>query len=103
MLSAGKLQNHLALYLMNICTSYFHIFIPIYIQTRLLLSNDWLEVLDGGNQSAPSIGERMCGANIPSVIDSSSNELFVRFHSDNGASSSGYRIRVFPGNIKHLI
>ena len=58
--------------------------------------NDFLELRDGSNESSPMIGNKLCGwlQDYPSIF-SSSNELFIRFHSNDKQSLgmySGFRI-----------
>merc|ERR1719206_690724 len=43
---------------------------------------DYLEIRNGGYSSSPLIG-RFCGSEIPPVIPSFSNQLYLRFKSDS--------------------
>ena len=75
-----------------------------YSKNRLKEQSDWLELYDGSDTNAPRIGERLCGATIPTTIYSSGNELFLRFHSDDSSDKDrGFRLNVQEaGNICHI-
>ncbi|KAF0028409.1 hypothetical protein F2P81_019496 [Scophthalmus maximus] len=53
-------------------------------------SHDAVEVLDGDNYQAPSIG-RYCGTELPHPVTSFSNSLVVNFVSDRSVSMKGFR------------
>ncbi|XP_060950209.1 cubilin [Limanda limanda] len=53
-------------------------------------SHDAVEILDGDNYQAPSIG-RYCGLEIPHPLTSFSNSLVVNFISDHSVSRKGFR------------
>uniref|UniRef100_A0A672HTS6 Cubilin (intrinsic factor-cobalamin receptor) n=1 Tax=Salarias fasciatus TaxID=181472 RepID=A0A672HTS6_SALFA len=53
-------------------------------------SHDSVEVLDGDNYQAPSVG-RYCGFELPHPVTSYSNALVVRFISDYSLSFKGFR------------
>ncbi|XP_034427678.1 cubilin [Hippoglossus hippoglossus] len=53
-------------------------------------SHDAVEILDGDNYQAPSIG-RYCGLEIPHPVTSFSNSLVVNFISDHSVSRKGFR------------
>ncbi|XP_059901037.1 cubilin [Gadus macrocephalus] len=53
-------------------------------------SHDAVEVLDGNNYEAPSIG-RYCGSELPHPVTSFSNALVVNFVSDHSVSKKGFR------------
>ncbi|KAF7648099.1 hypothetical protein LDENG_00162070 [Lucifuga dentata] len=53
-------------------------------------SHDAVEILDGDNYQAPSIG-RYCGSEIPHPMTSFSNALVVNFVSDHSVSKKGFR------------
>ena len=55
---------------------------------------DWLKIYDGGNESAPLIGKKLCGNNIPDMVVSSGRELLVAFHSSHAGTDMGYKIFV---------
>ncbi|KAK7065275.1 hypothetical protein SK128_012047 [Halocaridina rubra] len=50
---------------------------------------DYVEIRDGGDADSPLI-RRACGLNIPEPIQSTGNQLFVIFHSDNSISRRGF-------------
>ncbi|XP_066539114.1 cubilin [Hoplias malabaricus] len=53
-------------------------------------SHDAVEILDGDNYEAPSVG-RYCGKNVPHPVTSFSNALVVNFVSDSSVTSKGFR------------
>ncbi|XP_047455679.1 cubilin [Mugil cephalus] len=53
-------------------------------------SHDAVQILDGDNYQAPSIG-RYCGSEIPHPVTSFSNSLVVNFLSDASVSKRGFR------------
>ncbi|XP_065583611.1 tolloid-like protein 1, partial [Artemia franciscana] len=53
---------------------------------------DYVEIRDGESEDSPSLG-RFCGRNLPPIIRSSSNHLFVKFRSDYSVSHGGFRAR----------
>ncbi|XP_054878715.1 cubilin isoform X1 [Poeciliopsis prolifica] len=53
-------------------------------------SHDAVEILDGDNYQAPSIG-RYCGFEIPHPVTSLSNSLVINFISDYSVSKKGFR------------
>ncbi|KAG7527098.1 cubilin [Solea senegalensis] len=53
-------------------------------------SHDAVEILDGDNYQAPSIG-RYCGSEVPHPVTSFSNSLVVNFISDSVISRKGFR------------
>ena len=60
----------------------------------IVKSHDWLEIRDGGDENSPIIGEKLCGDNFPEQIISTSNELFLKFHSDETNENVGFKIKV---------
>nr|XP_044991063.1 cubilin [Jaculus jaculus] len=53
--------------------------------------NDFLEVRNGHDSSAPLIG-KYCGSLVPSPVFSQNNELYLRFKSNGALSRHGYKI-----------
>ncbi|XP_068604308.1 cubilin [Brachionichthys hirsutus] len=53
-------------------------------------SHDAVEILDGDNYQAPSIG-RYCGSELPHPVTSFSNSLVVNFTTDQSVSGKGFR------------
>ncbi|XP_016093659.1 cubilin [Sinocyclocheilus grahami] len=60
-------------------------------------SHDRVEVLDGDNYQAPSVG-RYCGNELPHPVTSFSNALVVNFISDASVGRKGFR-RELPGSL----
>ncbi|KAJ8276925.1 hypothetical protein GJAV_G00069430 [Gymnothorax javanicus] len=54
-------------------------------------SSDYVELLDGDNFQAPSIG-RYCGIEVPHPITSYSNALVLKFITDQSYSGKGFRV-----------
>ena len=50
---------------------------------------DYIEIFDGKRTDDPNLG-RYCGGNMPAPIRSSSNELLVKFISDQSIAHSGF-------------
>ena len=58
---------------------------------------DWLEIKDGPNGMAPTIGFKMCGQMWPKWIDSTGNEIYLNFYSDDHtmiAHDAGYELKI---------
>ncbi|XP_067930809.1 cubilin-like [Watersipora subatra] len=51
---------------------------------------DYLEVHDGVDDTAPSFG-KLCGTELPGTIISTTNNLYLRLHTDASVSGSGFR------------
>ena len=59
--------------------------------------SDWVKVYDGENEEAPTIGGDMCGYDPPSQIVSTSNQLLVKFNTDDRGLDTGFRIKIENG------
>ena len=59
------------------------------MEAHLECAYDHLEIYDGRDVRAPSLG-RFCGAQKPSPVVSSGNRLFLRFFSDNSVQKRGF-------------
>ncbi|XP_046880031.1 cubilin [Hypomesus transpacificus] len=59
---------------------------------RLCSTGDYVELRNGPDVSAPSIGGRLCGASPPSVIQTTDNDLHVRFVSDHTNEAVGFKL-----------
>uniref|UniRef100_H2YKV3 CUB domain-containing protein n=1 Tax=Ciona savignyi TaxID=51511 RepID=H2YKV3_CIOSA len=59
--------------------------------------NDFIEVFDGPTQGYPSFG-RNCGSTLPAPIESRTNQLFVKFQTDQSQSGSGFAAQYHPSN-----
>ncbi|XP_061094184.1 cubilin [Conger conger] len=55
-------------------------------------TGDYLELRNGPDASAPSLGGRLCGSTPPSVTQTTDNQLHVRFVSDDSNESSGFKL-----------
>ncbi|XP_010875827.1 bone morphogenetic protein 1b isoform X2 [Esox lucius] len=64
-------------------------FNEIDMEAHLECAYDHLEVYDGRDGRAPSLG-RFCGTKKPSPVISSSNKMFLRFFSDNSVQKRGF-------------
>ena len=53
---------------------------------------DSVKTYDGSSDSAPLL-QTDCGPELPNVIESAGNSLFVSFVSDDSLTSGGFRIR----------
>ncbi|KAK0142000.1 Bone morphogenetic protein 1 [Merluccius polli] len=61
------------------------------MEAQLECVYDHLQVHDGEDGRAPSLG-RFCGTKKPSPVVSSSNHMFLRFHSDNSVQKRGFEV-----------
>ena len=61
---------------------------------------DWLEIYDGNSSSRKLLTNRMCGDQIPAVLISRGNSLFIKFHTDVAGQRSGFRLKVSIGKHK---
>ena len=59
---------------------------------------DFLEIRDGGEESSPVI-DKMCGKSYDPVIVSSTEKLFIHFHSDSGVEARGFKINFSVKNV----
>ncbi len=64
-------------------------FNEIDLEAHLECAYDHIELYDGRDAKAPSLG-RFCGTKKPPPITSSSNKLFIRFFSDNSVQKKGF-------------
>ncbi|KAM8873002.1 bone morphogenetic protein 1-like isoform 2-T2 [Synchiropus picturatus] len=65
------------------------IFNEIDMETHMECAYDHLEIYDGRDVSAPSLG-RICGTKKPSPVISSDDRMFLRFFSDNSVQKRGF-------------
>uniref|UniRef100_A0A8C5HBT0 Metalloendopeptidase n=1 Tax=Gouania willdenowi TaxID=441366 RepID=A0A8C5HBT0_GOUWI len=65
------------------------VFNDVDMEAHLECAYDHLEIYDGRDLQAPSLG-RFCGARKPSPIASSGNQMFLRFSSDNSVQKGGF-------------
>uniref|UniRef100_A0A8C6UAK3 Metalloendopeptidase n=1 Tax=Neogobius melanostomus TaxID=47308 RepID=A0A8C6UAK3_9GOBI len=59
------------------------------MEAHLECAYDHIEIYDGRDGKAPTLG-RFCGTKKPPPITSSSNKLFIRFFSDNSVQKKGF-------------
>ena len=52
---------------------------------------DYLEIRNGGYSTSPLIG-KFCGSEIPPIIPSFSNQLYLKFQSDRSRYGAGFKI-----------
>ncbi|XP_017555843.2 cubilin [Pygocentrus nattereri] len=55
-------------------------------------SGDYLELRNGPDGNAPSLGGRLCGASPPTVTQTTDNHLHVHFVSDGSNEASGFKL-----------
>ncbi|KAM7369047.1 hypothetical protein PAMP_013346 [Pampus punctatissimus] len=65
------------------------VFNEIDMEAHLECAYDHLEIFDGQDARAPSLG-RFCGTKKPSPVISSCNKMFLRFFSDNSVQKRGF-------------
>lgn len=68
------------------------VFLFFDVETSSLCDFDYVSVYDGQTDSSRLIG-KFCGTAIPAPIHSSSNYLFIKFHSDVGRNYNGFSAR----------
>ena len=74
--------------------------IPYYVdnlKNGLFFRNDWIEIRGGGNITSPVILNKTCGNIIPPPVLPNSDEIFLRFHSDDHSvygKETGYKILI---------
>eukprot|EP00794_Sanderia_malayensis_P007035 gene7036-7824_t len=56
-------------------------------------SYDYLAIYDGNRPSRAKLIGKFCGTDFPSVINSTSNQLYLKFQSDGSVSKSGFKLR----------
>ncbi|XP_068190202.1 bone morphogenetic protein 1-like isoform X2 [Antennarius striatus] len=71
------------------------IFNDIDMEVHLECAYDHLEVYDGRDDRAPSLGS-FCGSRKPSPVISKGNNLFLRFFSDNSVQKRGFEASYTP-------
>ena len=53
---------------------------------------DSLRVYDGDSNTSPMLGNPYCGDSLPPSQTSSSNHLFLHFHSDSSGTGTGFKL-----------
>lgn len=64
-------------------------FNEIDMEPHLECAYDHIEIYDGRDGKAPSLG-RYCGSKKPPPVTSSGNKMFIRFFSDNSVQKKGF-------------
>lgn len=67
----------------------FQAFNEIDMEPHLECAYDHIEIYDGRDGKAPSLG-RYCGTKKPQPIISTGNKMFIRFFSDNSVQKKGF-------------
>lgn len=67
------------------------VFNEIDMEAHLECAYDHLEIYDGQDTHAPSLG-RFCGTKKPSPVISSGNKMYLRFFSDNSVQKRGFEV-----------
>lgn len=77
--------------------------LPFGPQTELhdSCAYDYVEVRDGGAESSPLLG-RYCGYEKPGDVNSSSNQLWLKFASDGSVNKAGFAANFFKGQKRPL-
>ena len=73
------------------------VFEDFYLESGSTCQRDWLEVHDGEDSNSSLIGEKLCGYDIPSPIESSGNSMTLVFHSDDNDNYRGFKIVAHQG------
>ncbi|TRY89102.1 hypothetical protein DNTS_004573 [Danionella cerebrum] len=60
------------------------------IQSHDICDLDYVAIFDGAHEDSPLLG-KICGASKPSPLTSSTNNLFIRFRSDQSQNHKGFR------------
>ena len=63
--------------------------------TQCNFSYDALTIYDGSTNTSPTIG-KYCGDSLPSSQISSSNEVFMHFHTDSRNTKKGFKLAYHP-------
>lgn len=69
------------------------------MEAHLECAYDHLEIFDGKDVSAPSLG-RFCGTRKPNPVVSGSNKMFLRFLSDNSVQKRGFDASYGAGGLR---
>lgn len=71
------------------------------MEAHLECAYDHLEIFDGKDGGASSLG-RFCGTRKPSPVVSSSNQMFLRFLSDNSVQKRGFDASYGAGGLRKI-
>lgn len=61
---------------------------------------DHLEIRDGGNKNA-NVLAMLCGYNLPAPIKSTSNQIYIKFFSDDSVMKRGFSLNFIAGKSWH--
>uniref|UniRef100_A0A3P8UQF3 Metalloendopeptidase n=1 Tax=Cynoglossus semilaevis TaxID=244447 RepID=A0A3P8UQF3_CYNSE len=75
------------------------VFNEIDMESHQECAYDHLEVHDGQDAHAPSLG-RFCGTKKPSPLISSGDKMFLRFYSDNSVQKRGFEVSYGAGGLR---
>ena len=56
------------------------------------LRADSLTIYDGGSNTSPIVGDPYCGDSLPPNQISSSNRVFIHFHSNHFGTATGFKL-----------
>ena len=63
--------------------------------------SDALRIFDGDSNTSPMLGNPYCGDSLPPSQISSSNQLFLHFHSDNVWTATGFKLEYTATSKNH--
>ena len=83
------------------CTWYIQLFSGQLIEIHFLHFDleplytclDSLTIYDGGSNASPILGNPYCGYSMPPSQISSSNHLFIHFHSNYHVTGTGFKVQ----------
>ena len=58
-------------------------------------------IYDGDSNTSPMLGNPYCGDSLPASQISSSNQLFIHFHSDESGTANGFKLEYTPASKNH--
>ena len=67
----------------------------IYLSSKNNFSFDYLAIYDGDSSASPMLG-KYCGSTLPPNLVSSTNKIFIHFHSDVYVTESGFHLEYNP-------
>jgi hypothetical protein len=59
---------------------------------------DHLEVRDGTDEKAPVLA-MLCGYSAPNAVKSTSNQIYIKFFSDDSVMKRGFSLKFLAGNV----
>lgn len=76
-------------------------FVDFELEPHQDCSYDNIEIFDGANKTAMLLG-KFCGSRKPTVIMSSSNQMYLVFYSDASVQRRGFRATYSTGLLPYL-